>query len=598
MGSRRTGTTGKSTRLKRLERDCARLATQAQKRLQESAQIRQGCALRSVSAVSKSAKETLWMSRERAKSAMYEHLRSPSGDTTEAQGSPICKRPQSAQVGSRPPFQPVQARPRSAHSSSLHREDSGDQAMKLKLEALKEDCRTAWEEVGNRSATEQALRETVDLLRGRLHAQTQREIDNQRRLQMHTKLEPLFDRLAETFVFKSPEEVVDRLEFLENDKLGNMDLLIRAQEDNRELRNQLEAAQKKLETTTNQLQIEHNEGVAKLQQQTETLAGEVDTNNAVITKLHDRQKELVELQSAVMDLYSWCMKSPKFAKLGDDIDVKHPLTMVTTIQRKRPWSACDVAKKETTPKDNDHATRNFYHDRPTSASPVMQETSRPHKRSPSPPGGAQPRANFLSTIQERQQEGSRISPMKLHRPTSASPRKRVHRPDHVRPSSAGAKPNFPEPLKRHFGLETSIACPITTSETSSDVGETSVSQERPPVSPEPGHHGRSAILSQQRMSYTSYPKTPDLNVKGRALALTGVGKSKSLPGPHWEVLESSADILKLEGQTTGMSPGRQWGGRGKSLRKNGPLRSLLTASSPDQIESLFLTRNDGGKRNC
>lgn len=44
---------------------------------------------------------------------------------------------------------------------------------------------------------------------------------------MHERLEPLFDQLAEKFVFKNPQDVVDRLEFLENDKLGNMDLLIR-----------------------------------------------------------------------------------------------------------------------------------------------------------------------------------------------------------------------------------------------------------------------------------------------------------------------------------------------------------------------------------
>lgn len=67
----------------------------------------------------------------------------------------------------------------------------------------------------------------INLLRGQLHDQTQREMDHRRRLDMHERLDPLFNRLAETFVFKSPEEVIDRLEFLESDKLGKMDLLTR-----------------------------------------------------------------------------------------------------------------------------------------------------------------------------------------------------------------------------------------------------------------------------------------------------------------------------------------------------------------------------------
>ncbi len=49
---------------------------------------------------------------------------------------------------------------------------------------------------------EAQLRETVDLLRARLHGQSQREVDNQRRLQQHQRLEPLFDKLAEAFTFR------------------------------------------------------------------------------------------------------------------------------------------------------------------------------------------------------------------------------------------------------------------------------------------------------------------------------------------------------------------------------------------------------------
>ena len=77
--------------------------------------------------------------------------------------------------------------------------------------------------------TEAQLRDTIDLLRARLHGQTQREVENQRRLQQHTRLEPLFERLAEAFTFQSPEAVLDRLELLEDDKMGTFDQLLSAQ---------------------------------------------------------------------------------------------------------------------------------------------------------------------------------------------------------------------------------------------------------------------------------------------------------------------------------------------------------------------------------
>lgn len=51
--------------------------------------------------------------------------------------------------------------------------------------------------------------------------------EQQRRLEQHGRLEPLFDRLAENFAFNSPEDVVARLEFLEDDKLSSLDELIR-----------------------------------------------------------------------------------------------------------------------------------------------------------------------------------------------------------------------------------------------------------------------------------------------------------------------------------------------------------------------------------
>lgn len=102
-----------------------------------------------------------------------------------------------------------------------------------------------------------------------------------------------------------------------------------AQEENQSLKTQLEASTQKTQMVASQLRIEHGHSVSKLQQQNDTLAGDVHDGHVVISKLKERQKELVELQSAVIDLWSWCSRSPKFSKFGSDIDVKEPLTMVT-----------------------------------------------------------------------------------------------------------------------------------------------------------------------------------------------------------------------------------------------------------------------------
>lgn len=91
----------------------------------------------------------------------------------------------------------------------------------------------------------------------------------------------------------------------------------------------MEASEQKIQMVASQLRIEHGHSVSKLQQQNDVLAGDVHDGHVVISKLKERQKELVELQSAVIDLWSWCSRSPKFSKFAHEIDVQEPLTMVT-----------------------------------------------------------------------------------------------------------------------------------------------------------------------------------------------------------------------------------------------------------------------------
>lgn len=100
-------------------------------------------------------------------------------------------------------------------------------ALRQEVEAVSERLAATQAALEVQSDTETQLREAIDLMRARLHSSGVREVEAQRRLAQHSKLEPLFDRLAECFTFSNPEEVVARLEFLEDDKLGTFDQLLR-----------------------------------------------------------------------------------------------------------------------------------------------------------------------------------------------------------------------------------------------------------------------------------------------------------------------------------------------------------------------------------
>lgn len=183
--------------------------------------------------------------------------------------------------------------------------------LRSQVATLQDELAVVQDTIRTQADLEQQLRGTVDLLRARLHSQSQREIENQRRLAMFTRLEPLFDRLAERFTFRTPGEVVDRLEFLENDKLGTMDQLIRAQEEIIELQKQVEEAREAAERTRIRLTTDNVLNAARLQEQNEQLQAELAAVSHLNTKLEDRQGELVKLQTAVMELWSNVQRDEK-----------------------------------------------------------------------------------------------------------------------------------------------------------------------------------------------------------------------------------------------------------------------------------------------
>ncbi|KAG2449011.1 hypothetical protein HYH02_005765 [Chlamydomonas schloesseri] len=186
-------------------------------------------------------------------------------------------------------------------------------ALRQEVEAVSERLAATQAALEVQTDTEAQLREAIDLMRARLHSSGVREVEAQRRLAQHSKLEPLFDRLAECFTFSNPEEVVARLEFLEDDKLGTFDQLLRTQEEVTRLQQRLAEVQKAGETVATRLTTEHLQGSARLQEQNEQLRQELESMEGLVHRLTNRQAQLVALQTAVLHLWSKLSDDPQFA---------------------------------------------------------------------------------------------------------------------------------------------------------------------------------------------------------------------------------------------------------------------------------------------
>ena len=103
-----------------------------------------------------------------------------------------------------------------------------------------------------------------------------------RRLAMHHKLEPLFDKLAEMFPFTEPMDVVKRLEFLEDDKLGAFNQLSESQLEATELGAQLKQQQNKHLRDSANASEAHAQAVIQLKARNTHLQQELEAANELV----------------------------------------------------------------------------------------------------------------------------------------------------------------------------------------------------------------------------------------------------------------------------------------------------------------------------
>ena len=82
---------------------------------------------------------------------------------------------------------------------------------------------------------------------------------------------------------------------------------------------QLREAHRRVETARTQATTDSIRSASRLQQQNEELRAELEAVESLNTRLVQRQELLVQLQTAVLDLWGRCQDDPAFAAAnGDD----------------------------------------------------------------------------------------------------------------------------------------------------------------------------------------------------------------------------------------------------------------------------------------
>lgn len=190
-----------------------------------------------------------------------------------------------------------ESRAASSQSAALQIAD-----LRRQVVLLKEQRHDSEAELHTSKDAQRELRDTVDVLRSKLHSQGQREVcsyqiyivfnpgtnylihqlaldstrlrkpgtcvalreemtraqvDNMRRLAMFERLEPLFSKLGEMFTFRDPMEVIERLELLEDDKLGALSQMVPMQEEVATLGASLKTLQRRHAATLSNANTEH-----------------------------------------------------------------------------------------------------------------------------------------------------------------------------------------------------------------------------------------------------------------------------------------------------------------------------------------------------
>eukprot|EP00736_Rhodelphis_marinus_P001516 Rmarinus@m.20350 len=148
-----------------------------------------------------------------------------------------------------------------------------------------------------------SLWRTNELLRKKLQKMCEREMENERKIKVFTKMEPIFNQLAERFNFTSPQDVIERIESLERAQMESYTQLLEAQEQKSRVERRLEELRTQNVTAIQAQQLEHTNTINKIERRHKEIKEEFEETTLEVAKLRSKEAVYLDLRNAVIDLW-------------------------------------------------------------------------------------------------------------------------------------------------------------------------------------------------------------------------------------------------------------------------------------------------------
>eukprot|EP00002_Diphylleia_rotans_P002480 TRINITY_DN1155_c1_g1_i4.p1 TRINITY_DN1155_c1_g1~~TRINITY_DN1155_c1_g1_i4.p1 ORF type:complete len:468 (-),score=92.51 TRINITY_DN1155_c1_g1_i4:625-2028(-) len=214
--------------------------------------------------------------------------------------------------------------------------------LQAEVAALRHDAEASQKEVDMIKSEYDAQRHIVDMLRLKLAKMSEREIENQRKLKVFSKMEPIFRKLAERFDFASPEDVIERLENLERYQLESYTQLLEAQEQRNMMERKLDQSVKEKDESYRMRLVELNQALEKSERRYSELQGQVSKLQSGLHRADETQDKYLTLSFTILDIYNRWIKSEialqaktrasHEVQVIDNPDLSDPLQLLNAMQ--------------------------------------------------------------------------------------------------------------------------------------------------------------------------------------------------------------------------------------------------------------------------
>ena len=154
----------------------------------------------------------------------------------------------------------------------------------------------------------EALRYNVHLLRKRLQLMTEREMDNQIRLKVYGQFAPIFDTLHKQFHFKSPQEVVQRLQTLETMQASYGSKLSELEDLRKQSERSLKQCEDRAQVELQRLKLELLQNNEKWEKKQNVVLDEAELFKGDLSRAAEYRSRYLDLNQAVWGLWDTVTK--------------------------------------------------------------------------------------------------------------------------------------------------------------------------------------------------------------------------------------------------------------------------------------------------